>query len=232
MSSAIEFFGFKPSVLNFLHELSENNNRPWFNKNKARYEEYVLTPALNYIAAMAEPLSKIAPNFTAIPKRTGGSLMRIYRDTRFSKDKTPYKTNLGIHFRYHLAKDVHAPGYYLHIAPQEIFVGIGTWHPPSDALLKIREHIFEYPEIWQTTINDKMFHNEFEIVGEKLKTAPRGFPKDHKLIDDLRRKDFIAVRNLDETEIQNTNFVERSAELFEAATPYMKFLCDALGINL
>lgn len=227
----IGFKGFKPTALEFLKELSENNNRNWFTQNKQRYENDVLTPAFDFISAMSEPLAGISPHFTAIPKRIGGSLMRIYRDTRFAKDKTPYKTNIGIQFRHQLAKDVHSPGYYLHIAPDEIFVGIGTWHPPSDALLKIREHLNEYPNKWLATCNNEEFHKKFELVGDKLKTAPRGFPKDHELIGDLRWKDFIAVRNLDQNDIQNENFIETCRVLFKTATPYMKFLCDALGVS-
>ena len=117
----IDFKGFKPTVLSFLKELSENNNRNWFNQNKQRYEDDVLIPVFDFISAMSEPLTSISLHYTAIPKRIGGSLMRIYRDTRFAKDKTPYKTNIGIQFRHQLAKDVHSPGYYLHIAPDEIF---------------------------------------------------------------------------------------------------------------
>ncbi len=226
----IGFVGFKPSTVGFLQELSENNNRNWFATNKQRYETDVLIPALNYISAMSEPLAKISPQFTAVPKRIGGSLMRIYRDTRFSKDKTPYKTNIGIQFRHRLGKDVHAPGYYVHIHPAEIFVGIGTWHPPSDALLKIREYIVEHPKKWIDVRDDKQFRKEFDLYGEKLKTAPRGFPKDHKLIEDLRWKDFIAVRNLNKSDIQNDNFIELSSRLFKTASPYMKFLCDAMGV--
>ncbi len=227
----IDFKGFKPTALEFLKELSENNNRNWFTQNKQRYENDVLTPAFDFISAMSEPLAGISPHFTAIPKRIGGSLMRIYRDTRFAKDKTPYKTNIGIQFRHQLAKDVHSPGYYLHIASDEIFVGIGTWHPPSDALLKIREHINEYPNKWLAACNNEEFRKKFELVGDKLKTAPRGFPKDHELIDDLRWKDFIAVRNLDQNEIQDENFIKTCSVLFKTATPYMKFLCDALGVS-
>jgi len=179
---------------------------------------------------MSEPLANISPHFTAIPKRIGGSLMRIYRDTRFAKDKTPYKTNIGIQFRHQLAKDVHSPGYYLHIAPDEIFIGIGTWRPPSDALLKIREHIVDHPNKWISTRDNVIFRKVFELYGEKLKSTPRGFPKDHELIDDLRWKDFIAVKNLDGKDLQKNNFVEICANLFETATPYMKFLCDAVGV--
>lgn len=224
------FKGFKSITVDFLQELSENNNRIWFTQNKQRYDADVLTPALNYISAMSEPLAKISPQFNAVPKRIGGSLMRIYRDTRFSKDKTPYKTNIGIHFRHRLGKDMHAPGYYVHIAPDEIFIGIGTWHPPSDALLKIREHIVEHPKKWLAVRDDKIFRKEFNLYGDKLKLAPRGFSKDHNLIEDLKWKDFIAVQNLNRSDIQNNNFVELSIRLFKTATPYMKFLCDALGV--
>ena len=174
----------------------------------------------DFISAMSEPLASVSPHFTAIPKRIGGSIMRIYRDTRFAKDKTPYKTNIGIQFRHQLAKDVHSPGYYLHIAPDEIFIGIGTWRPPSDALFKIREYIVKYPEKWLTVCNNTDFQKKYELTGDKLKTAPRGFPKDHELIDDLRWKDFIAVRNLDQSDIQNENFIEISRRLFKTATPY------------
>ena len=226
----IAFKGFKPITVSFLQELSENNNRNWFMQNKKRYETDVLTPALNYISAMSESLAKFSPNFVAVPKRIGGSLMRIYRDTRFSKDKTPYKTNIGIHFRHRLGKDMHAPGYYVHIAPDELFLGVGIWHPPSDALLKIREYIDEHPKKWINARNDKAFRNEYEIMGDKLKLAPRGFPKDHKLIEDLKWKDHTAIHRLSVPEIQKDNFVEWSADIFRKASPYMKFLCDALGV--
>jgi len=228
--SNVDFKGFQSTAVGFLRELSKNNNRSWFTQNKQRYETDVLIPALNYISAMSEPLAAISPNFTAIPKRIGGSLMRIYRDTRFSKDKTPYKTNIGIQFRHRLAKDVHAPGYYVHIDPEEIFIGIGTWHPPSDALFKIREHIVDNPTNWISVRNNRMFRSKFELIGDKLKTAPRGFDKNHELIDDLRWKDFIAVINLDEREIQKVNFVEISQDLFKSAQNYMMFLCDAVGV--
>ncbi len=226
----VGFDRFKTSTIGFLQKLSENNNRNWFMQNKHRYDTDVLTPALNYISAMSKPLAKISPQFNAIPKRIGGSLMRIYRDTRFSKDKTPYKTNIGIHFRHQLGKDMHAPGYYVHINPDEIFIGIGTWHPPSDALLKIREYIVEHPKKWLAARDDNLFKKEFSLYGEKLKLAPRGFPKDHNLIEDLRWKDFIAVRNLNKRDIQNDNFIELSSRLFKIAKPYMKFLCGAMGV--
>jgi uncharacterized protein (TIGR02453 family) len=225
-----EFNGFKPSVLQFLKELEINNNRDWFSKNKIRYEDDVLIPALNFVSEIGNGLPNVSKHFTAIPKRMGGSIMRIYRDTRFSKDKTPYKTNIGIQFRHQFAKDVHAPGYYVHIAADECFIGVGTWRPPSDALLKIREHIAEHSKKWVSIRDDKQFNMNFKLSGDKLKTAPRGFDKEHELIDDLRWKDFIAVHNLNENDIQKVDFTKRTTELFKSAEPYMKFLCEAVGV--
>ncbi len=132
------FEGFTPETIRFFTQLSKNNNRDWFAKNKSRYEDVVLNPALELVTDMEAPLKKVSPHFLAIPKRSGGSLMRIYRDTRFSKDKTPYKTNLGIHFRHEIGKDVHAPGFYFHIDREQIFIGAGIWHPDSSTLKKIR----------------------------------------------------------------------------------------------
>ena len=120
------FVGFEKASIEFLEQLAANNNRDWFNENKTRYEEQVLDVALRFIQSMQDPLAQLAPHFTAIPQRMGGSLMRVYRDTRFSKNKLPYKTNIGIQFRHEQAKDVHSPGYYVHIDPEQVFVGVGT----------------------------------------------------------------------------------------------------------
>jgi len=129
---------FSKATFSFLGELSRNNNREWFHDNKQRYEEAVRGPALAFIEDIAPELQLIAPRFLAVPKKVGGSLMRVHRDIRFGKDKTPYKTNIGIQFRHEAGKDVHAPGYYLHIAPQECFFGAGIWRPDSTALGQIR----------------------------------------------------------------------------------------------
>ncbi len=122
----------RPSFFEFLEQLAANNNRPWFAKNKSRYEEQVLGPALEFIRAFQPRLKKIAPHFVASDRRMGGSLMRIYRDTRFAKDAKPYKTNVGIQFRHELGRDVHAPGFYVHIAPGECFLALGLWRPEPD----------------------------------------------------------------------------------------------------
>lgn len=224
-----EFFG--EEALRFLSELRQNNARDWFAENKGRYEEHVLDPALRYIDAMQEPLEKIAPHFTAVPRRVGGSLMRIYRDTRFSKDKTPYKTNIGIQFRHELGKDVHAPGYYVHIEPDRAFVGVGMWRPHSEPLGKIRRRIADKEREWLDAVRDRSFRRHFELSGESLTRPPRGFSKDHPLIEDLKRKDFIAVKEFAPEDALGAGFQRRVTTAFAAAEPYMRFLCKAVGVN-
>jgi uncharacterized protein (TIGR02453 family) len=221
---------FGPETIRFLEELRANNNREWFNANKGRYEEDVLDVALRFIQLMHDPLSEFAPHFTAVPKRMGGSLMRVYRDTRFSKDKTPYKTNIGIQFRHERAKDVHSPGYYVHIDPDQVFLGAGMWRPPSDALRGIRERIVAKPAEWERALNDKAFARSFEMGGETLTRPPRGFAKDHPLVEDLKRKDFIAVSHLSPDDALAPRFQEKVETVFKAATPYMQFLCRAVNV--
>ena len=157
------YASFTPESIQFLGELAANNNREWFKENKSRYEEQVLDVALMFIQSMQKPLHDIAPRFTAIPKRMGGSLMRVYRDTRFTKGKDPYKTNIGIQFRHERAKDVHSPGFYLHIDPEQVFLGAGMWRPDSDALAGIRDRIANKQSEWQRVSTDKKFLRHFHL---------------------------------------------------------------------
>jgi uncharacterized protein (TIGR02453 family) len=220
---------FTPETLRFLAELRDNNEREWFNANKARYESLVLDPALAFIESMYEPLQAVAPSFTAIPKRSGGSLMRVYRDTRFSRDKTPYKTNIGIQFRHELGKDAHAPGYYLHIEPEHAFIGAGLWRPPAEPLLAIRRRIADRSAEWQRAVGDKRFRRRYALGGQSLKRPPRGFDKAHSLIEDIKRKDYIAIRELDVAEVTAEGFRSKMLDSIEAAEPLMRFLCTAVG---
>lgn len=223
---------FKPETLAFLRELAVNNNRDWFAANKQRYEEQVLDVALRFIQAMQDPLRRMAPHFVAVPKRMGGSLMRVYRDTRFSKNKTPYKTNIGIQFRHEKAKDVHAPGFYVHIDPEDVFLGAGMWHPDPDALAAVRKRIDSKQAEWLRVRDDRKFRANFELGGDALSRPPKGYAKDHPLIADIRRKDFIAVRNLDLDAPLDRHFQKTVEASFSAAVPFMSFLCSALGIKL
>lgn len=223
------FDGFPPETFQFLKQLSENNNREWFAENKDRYEAFFLAPAMGFIEAMQKPLEKTAPMLVAQPKKVGGSLMRIYKDTRFSKDKTPYKTNIGIHFRHSLGKDVHAPGYYLHLALDECFVGAGMWRPDSPSIKSIREHIVANPTEWKRIRNGKKFCETFDFYEDRLKSAPRGFDKEHPLIDDLRLKSFIGMRSLTRKELKSKDLVKQMTTTLKTAAPLMRFLCESLG---
>jgi uncharacterized protein (TIGR02453 family) len=221
---------FKTETLAFLSELSANNNREWFAANKERYEVLVLDVALNFIQSMHDPVKKISPHFTAIPQRMGGSLMRVYRDTRFSKDKTPYKTNIGIQFRHEKARDVHAPGFYLHIDPEEVFLGAGMWRPDAASLAALRQRIDAKQAEWTRARDDRKFRSHFHLAGESLSRPPKGFGKDHPLIDDLRRKDFIAVKPLDLKDPLENRFQQKVETAFASAAPFMAFLCKAVGV--
>ena len=139
---------FGPELFAFLADLGAHNDREWFAANKERYEAHVLEPALAFVEDFGYRLPEISAHFEADPRRSGGSLFRIHRDTRFSKDKSPYKTNTGMYFRHKRAKDVHAPGYYLHLAPGEVFAGGGIWRPATPALTAIRDAIVRDPEGW------------------------------------------------------------------------------------
>jgi uncharacterized protein (TIGR02453 family) len=221
---------FDLSLVGFLDELAQNNERPWFAQNKDRYERLVREPALDFIAAMGPQLDRFAPQFDAVAKKVGGSLMRVFRDTRFGRDKTPYKTNVGIQFRHAQAKDVHSPGYYLHIEPGGHFLGAGMWRPEPDALAAIRTAIVERPKAWKAVRDDAAFKRTFTLDGGALKRPPRGFPTEHPFIDDLKRTDFIAGCTLSDADLFRGDCVGRIAKRFEAATPLMKFLCRAVGV--
>jgi uncharacterized protein (TIGR02453 family) len=221
---------FSEATFNFLGQLAENNRREWFQEHKQQYEDAVRTPALAFINAMQPHLAEMAPYFVADARKMGGSLMRVHRDTRFSKDKTPYKTNIGIQFRHELGKDVHSPGYYLHISNANVFVGAGIWHPEADALARIRQTIDEQPVAWLGARDDVDFSRWFYLDGESLKRPPRGFSQENPLIDDIKRKDFIGISDLAPALIEQDDFDQIARDYFSAATPLMRFLCKALRI--
>jgi len=222
---------FSRKTFTFLSKLEENNNRDWFNEHKQDYEDVVREPALNFIADISSDLPKISPHFNAIPKKMGGSLMRVYRDVRFGKDKRPYKTNIGIQFRHEIGKDVHAPGFYVHISPEECFVGVGIWHPDSPTLRKIRDRIIEQPDKWKTVVKNKTFKSNFERVGDTLTNAPRGYAKDHPLLEDLKLKDHIGISPMKKSVVYSGQFKKEVLKSFKQGSHYMQFLCQSLNLN-
>jgi uncharacterized protein (TIGR02453 family) len=221
---------FEPETLAFLTALAANNNREWFKENKTRYDSQVLDVALRFIHSMQDPLHEIAPHFVAQATRMGGSLMRVYRDTRFSKNKVPYKTNIGIQFRHEQAKNVHAPGYYVHIDTEKVFVGVGMWRPESEPLRGIRERIVAKPAEWKRALGDSIFRRHFELGGETLTRPPRGFDKEHELIEDIKRKSFMAVKTMERDDCLSPQFQKKVETSFKAAEPFMRFLCKSVAV--
>ena len=222
---------FDRRTFRFLNELAANNNREWFERNKHRYEQVVRTPALAFIEAMAPRLKTISARFDAIPKRTGGSLIRVYRDTRFGRDKTPYKTNIGIQFRHERGRDVHAPGFYVHIEPGGCFVGAGIWHPDAGTLRAIRTEILEHPDRWRKASRGKRLVAEFALAGDSLKRPPQGFPVEHPYLEDLKRKDFIALAGLEPRTVRQADFADVVTHMLRRTSGLMAFLCGAVDLE-
>lgn len=218
-------------VIAFLRDLAKHNERAWFNAHKQTYERDVQQPVLAFIEEIAPRLRKISRHLVADPKKMGGSMMRIYRDTRFSNDKRPYKTNVGIQFRHKEGKDVHAPGLYIHVEPGSVFLAAGMWRPEREALNAIREAIAEKPKAWVAARDHAPFKKLFTLKGDNLKRAPAGVAPDHPMIEDLRRTDFIAVRQLVEKDVTKASFADNAAGAFGDATPFMRFLCKAVGVE-
>lgn len=219
---------FSNKTFKFLKELKQNNERTWFEANKDRYEDEVRTPALDYIEAMGVPLGKISPHFIASAKKSGGSMMRVYRDIRFSKDKTPYKTNIGIQFRHAAGKDVHAPGFYLHVEPGDCFIAAGIYMPDNPTLNQVRMVIDEHPAEWKK-IKQKIINKKtgFSLHGDSLKRPPRGYTDDHPLLEDLKRKHFIVVKPLVQKDVLSKTLVKDTTALFKSVSPLVKFVCEA-----
>lgn len=225
------FNGFSRELLGFMQALTENNNRTWFNDNKERYYSSVADPVCDFIDAFAPRLEKISDEFIADSRLHGGSMFRIYRDTRFSKDKKPYKENIGCQFRHSAGKDAHAPGFYVHLSPQEVFFGAGLWRPPTAILNKIREKIIEHPGQWQSITNNRKFKSIFgEVSGDRLKRPPQGFPADHPYLDDLKLKSYFVMNHCDPDMITTPGFINDVEKTFITASPLMKFLTNAIDL--
>ncbi|TNV11617.1 DUF2461 domain-containing protein [Buttiauxella sp. B2] len=221
---------FSSASLQFLKQLAQNNSREWFKEHQDVYENTVRSPALRFIEQMQPGILAISSKLTAVPKKVGGSLMRPQRDSRFSKDKTPYKTNVGIQFRHFQGKDVHAPGLYLHIAEEGCFLAAGIWHPESKALNAIRMCIDENPNAYQNALKTLQSHG-FIMDGDSLTRPPKGFDKTHPLLTELKRKDFIAVKNIGFEDLCKPDTINFCVEQFQHCAPLMAYLCFALELD-
>jgi uncharacterized protein (TIGR02453 family) len=226
----MQFNGFPKDFFKFFDELKKNNNRDWFAANKPRYFESVVQPMGDYIVSIAPHLQRISPFYKADPRPHGGSMFRIYRDARFSKDKTPYKTHAACHFRHEAGRDAHAPGFYLHIETDRISIGGGIWRPPSKQLGLIREFIADNPSAWEKLVKSPAIREMGGIQGDSLIRPPRGYNPDARHMEDLKRKSFFLMSNTDTELALSSALVTESAEIFRKVAKLNHFITDALEL--
>lgn len=221
------FEGFPKRGFDFLRRLKKNNNRDWFLKHKSEYEEFVKFPMQCYVASLKPLFHDFAPEFDLNPKK---SLFRIYRDTRFSTDKTPYKTHSAAHFELKKKpKLFDGAGYYVHVAPGEVFIGGGIYIPDNDRLKKIRKALVERSDEFLAILNEKRFKKMFRsLEGEKLTRPPKGYDPGHPMIEYIKFKQFFVGFELSEESCHKKDFLRKSADAFLIATPLLRFLNDAI----
>ncbi|ODS62384.1 MAG: TIGR02453 family protein [Arenimonas sp. SCN 70-307] len=222
---------FSDKTFKFLRALARNNTKPWFEAHRADYEAHLKAPFQRLITDLQPDLLAISAHYRADPRGNGGSLFRIHRDTRFSNDKTPYKTWGGARFFHARSKQVPAPSFYLHVQPGNSFLGAGIWHPEPEVQRRIREFLVDNPAGWEKFARAPAFKRRFEFWGESLVRPPRGYPADHPLIEDLKRKDFTAGMALDDEVILGPRLRQAVASGFAGLAPLADYLCAALDLE-
>jgi len=224
---------FTPKFFDFFNALAKNNNRECFNEHKADYLQEVVEPMCEFVEAMGPRLRRISPHFIADPRPHGGSMFRIYRDVRFSKNKSPYKLHAACQFRHELGRDAHTVGFYMHVSVEEAVFGGGIWLPPGEELQKIRDTIVDNPNAWREIKTSRTVKKYFGgIDGESLKRPPRGFDAGHEHIEDLKRKSFFLMRREPPEIILDDNFVDEVEKTFKAAMPLMEYIGFAQDIEI
>ncbi|HET9051945.1 MAG TPA: DUF2461 domain-containing protein [Candidatus Dormibacteraeota bacterium] len=221
---------FPPELFDFLRELRSNNDREWFQGNRARYDSTVRAPALRFVEAVGPRLATLSPHLVADARPVGGSLFRINRDIRFSADKSPYKTAVGMSFGHDAGRERPAPGLYLHLEPEQSFAGGGVHMPDAGALSRIRDAITAQTAEWSSIVGDARFGPMYENTGETLKRVPRGYDPSHPFEADLRRKGHTWHVRFSEAEVCDPAFLDTYVDACAAATPFHRFLAEALGV--
>jgi len=221
---------FNPLLFDFLRKLKANNKREWFNVNKDRYIVDVRDPLLAFIAAFRPRLIEISPYLVADPKPTGGSMFRIYRDTRFSKNKEPYKIMASAFF-FHQTGGKEGPGLYLHLEPDSCFMGAGLYHPDPATRTKVTDAIAAKPDAWRAVTSGKEFRRRLSMGGDSLAKMPKQYDPQHPFAEDLKRKDFIVVAPFSETQACARDFIERFNNFSRVAAPYLGFIIKATGLK-
>jgi uncharacterized protein (TIGR02453 family) len=221
---------FTPDFLRFLSELAAHNDRDWFAANKERYERSVRDPFLRLIADLAPRLAKVSPHFDVDARPVGGSMMRIYRDTRFAKDKSPYKTAVMAHFGHKKGKEGATPAFYLRLQPGHCIAGGGIWQPETPALKRIRAAIVDDTAGWKRIRKQLELRAACQMAGESLKRPPPGFDAEHPFIEDIKRKDFATTIALADGSVTSSAFLDEIVGAYKTAAPMMEFLSEAVGL--
>ena len=221
------FRGFPKEGIAFLRRLKRNNNRPWFDEHKHEYEDLVKAPMQSLVASLRPPFERFASEYELNPRR---ALFRVYRDTRFSKDKTPYKTHVAAHFVLRGApKGFLGSGYYVHVEPGEAYAGAGIYMPENDQLKKIRAAIDRNGDDFLSVIRARRFVKTFgRLDGNRLQRMPQGYSDDHPMGEWLKLKQFFAGVSMPESKAHRASFVRDVAAVCETATPLVHFLNKAL----
>jgi uncharacterized protein (TIGR02453 family) len=222
---------FSPATFKFLRALARNNNRAWFKSHQADYETQVRGPYLQLIADLQAPLANISTHYRADPRKVGGSLFRIQRDTRFSGDKAPYKSWAGARLFHERRREIAAPSFYLHIAPGDCFVGAGLWHPENHTLRNIRNFIVDNPAAWKRAAHSRAFREHYEFRGESLSRAPQGFAHDHPLLADLKRKSYAAGVEFDDALACSPKLFPFVVAHCKRLAPLVDYLCAAQNLE-
>jgi uncharacterized protein (TIGR02453 family) len=214
------------SNFDFLKKLAKNNNREWFTENKELYESN-RSDIIEFTDEVLE-LLKTHDNIDTVSGKK--ALFRVYRDVRFSKDKTPYKTNYSASFS--RSTKLLRGGYYVHIESGNSFLGGGFWGPSSSDLKLVRNNILEFGDELKAIISSEEFVRNFGgLEGSQLKTSPKGFDKDHKQIELLRYKQFLAVKRFTDEEVMSEDFANKVNDGFVAMRPFFDYMSEALTTN-
>ena len=218
---------FTPKFFTFFRSLKRHNDRQWFADNRQRYLDDVETPMRQFITDVGPRLRQISRAYIADPRRSGGSMFRIYRDTRFSADKSPFKTWAAARFAHERRKQAeNVPGFYLHLGPEERIGGGGVYHLEMPALTRIRRGMVDAPARWTAVKKSGV-----AIEGDRLARAPAGFDPAHRFIEDLKRKDLYSLTEFTEAQVVAPNFLDRYTDACAGAAPLVEFLTKALGLR-
>ena len=211
------------NTISFLKELKLNNNREWFNENKDQFN--TIQSQVKIFAQEVNDSLNVSDNIEKI------KIFRIYRDLRFSKDKTPYKKNIGMAF--HRAKPQLRGGYYLEISADESFIAVGFWNPNKEDLLRIRKEIEIDGQEFKRIVNQKKIKEIWgDLKGDEVKTSPKGFTSDHEYIDLIKKKQFIFIKKLKEKDILDEKFQNELVNYFESIRPFFDYMSEVLTTNL